>query len=210
MAETVEEFVNKLQADGVKAGQQAAEKIRADAELQAGQLIKDAEEQAKKIIEQARAESEKIRIKTETELKLATRDTILRLQDTLNRALKGVLTAGVTERFNNTEFLGKLVNDVVMQYAQADIKGTGTVTINVTENMQHELAQWAIDVLHRDVTDSETNVDLHGTLSGAGFEYKVSEGTVEITVESVVEFLSGLLGHEVRKIVAAAVTDDNK
>jgi hypothetical protein len=47
-------------------------------------------------------------------------------------------------------------------------------------------------------------IDLRGTLAEAGFAYEIAGGTVEVTVDSVVEVLSEMVGAELRKRVAAA------
>ena len=39
MGETIEAFIEKLQTDGVEAGQEAADKIRNEAEQQANQIV---------------------------------------------------------------------------------------------------------------------------------------------------------------------------
>ncbi len=210
MAETIEAFVDKLQADGVKTGREAAEKIRAEAEQHARHLIEEAQARAEKIIDHADAESGRLRAKTETELKLAARDTVIRLQEALTRALQGLLAAAVADKLNDPEFLQGLLHDIVMQYVRADTEGIRAVTINVSEEMRHQLTHWALQVLHKDLVTSGTSVDLHASLAGAGFEYTVSDGTVEVTVESVVEILSELVGPEVREMVAGAVTGANE
>lgn len=210
MAETIEAFVDKLQADGVEAGREAAEKIRAEAEQHRQQLIHEAQARAKEIVEEADAESQRIRAKAETELELAARDTVIRLQETLNRALQGVLAATAGEVLRDAEFLRELLRDIVMQYVRADIEGTGLITINVSEEMRRELVPWAIQALHQDIAGSGTVVDLHGALAGAGFEYKVTDGTFEVTAESVVESISDLVGPAVRDLVARAVNNGNR
>jgi len=207
MAGTIETFVDKLQADGVQAGQEAAETIRAEAEQQASRLIQEAQEKAKTILAEAEAESEKTRERAQTELRLAARDALVHLQETLTRALRGVLAGAAQEKLSETEFLGELLRDIVMQYVKADTEGTTSVTINVSEEMRHQLTHWAIQALHKDLEGSETSVDLHGTLAGAGFEYKVSGGTVEVTVDSVVEILSQMVSPELRALVARAAAN---
>jgi len=201
MAETIEAFIDKLQADGVQAGREAARKIHAEAEQRAQQLIQEAQARAKEIVERAEAESRRIQERTETELELAARDTVIRLCESLHRALQEVLAAMASEQLGDPEFLRELLHDVVMQYVRADIARDGTITINVSEEMRRRLTHWAIQALHKDLMSSGTGVDLHGSLVGAGFEYKVSDGTVEVTVESVVEVLSELVGPELRAIV---------
>ena len=210
MAETIEAFVDKLQADGVQAGREAAEKIRAEAEQQASRLIQEAQEKAKTIIAEAEAESEKTRDRAETELRLAARDALVYLRETLTRALQGVLAGAAQEKLSEADFLGTLLRDIVMQYVRADAEGTTSVTINVSEEMRHQLTHWAIQALHKDLEDSKTSVDLHGTLAGAGFEYRVSGGTVEVTVDSVVEILSQMVSPELRTLMARATADSDR
>jgi cell division septum initiation protein DivIVA len=65
MAETLKSFIDKLQSDGVIAGEQKARKIQAEAEEKARQIISQAQEQAKKIVEDAHHERESIQSKTD-------------------------------------------------------------------------------------------------------------------------------------------------
>lgn len=207
MAQSIEAFINKLQSDGVEAGETQAAKIRQEAEQQAQQIIQEAEAKAKRIVDDAKAESESTRSRTQTELKLAARDTVNRLQATLTDALKGVLHHEVDAKLADTDFVGALIKDIVDQYVKADIEGTGSVTINVSDEMRHQLADWAVNTLHKSRDEIKTLVDLHGTLKGAGFEYQAIEGTIEVTVDSVVELLSNLVGPEVRKLVQESIKE---
>jgi len=45
---------------------------------------------------------------------------------------------------------------------------------------------------------------LRGTLAEAGFAYDIAGGTVEVTADSVVEVLSGMVGSELRKQIVDA------
>lgn len=209
MAETIEAFVSKLQADGVRAGQAAADKIRAEAEEQAKRIVAEAEVQAKKVMASAEAEREKILSRAETELRLAARDTIVRLQGSLSRALRGILMGAVREKLADSAFIGELLHQILTQYVQADVSGRGGVTINVSSKMREQLAQWAIETLRKDPKTSVFGIDLRGTLKADGFEYMVVDGTVEVTTESVVEVLTGIVGPELKEIVAQAAADDH-
>ena len=203
MTHTIESFINQLQIDGVEAGRQAAEKIRLEAEQQAQNKMAEAAEQARQIVERAQAESEQIRARTETELKLAARDTVLRLQETLNRALRAVLFDSVREKLDDADFLAGLIRDVVLRYAEADAKGQATMAIGVSEDMRQRLLSATATAI-RQTGPAAPQVDLRGTLAEAGFEYAMGAGTVEVTAASVVEVLSELVGSELRKRIAAA------
>lgn len=204
MAQTIEAFVNRLQADGVEAGQAEAAKILALAEQQAQTRLAEAAVEAKRIVAQAEAESQSLRERTETELKLAARDLVLRLQEALNRALQAVLVDAVRERLEHADFLGSLIRDVVLQYATADAAGHSSIVIQVSDAMRQQLLGGAVAALRPEAPGSPP-VDLRGTLAEAGFAYQVSDGTVEVTLGSIVEVLSEMAGTELRKRVAEAV-----
>lgn len=208
MPQTLEAFIDKLQTDGVEAGREAAAKIRAEAEQNAARITADAQAKAATIVAEAEAEAEKIRQRGRTDLELAARDTVVRLQQTLSAAVQEVIRVATRKELADTEFVGTLIRDVVMQYVQSDME-PGTVAVNVSEPMRHKLAEWAIRELHKDVDSDRSRVELHGALTEAGFEYRVGDGTVEVTTESVSAMLSELAGAELRRIIAGAVADDN-
>jgi vacuolar-type H+-ATPase subunit E/Vma4 len=210
MAETIKSFIDKLQSDGVEAGQKAAETIRAEAEAHSRQILQQAEKQANEIIGQAHSESEKLRTRVQTEMKLAARDTVIRLQETLIRILQSLLTVAVQEKLSDMAFIEKLLHQIVMEYVRADVGGKTSITINVSEETRRKLTSWTIQTLQKDAKTERSAVDLRGTLSGAGFEYTVVDGTIEITVDSVVQALSELVGPEVRRMLAAAMADSSE
>lgn len=203
MGETIEEFVAKLQAEGVQAGRQQADRILTQAQEQADRTVADARDQAEKIIAEANAEAQSILQRGHTELKLATRDVAMKLRESLGRAIQVVLARGASEKLQDADFLGKLLHEIVMMYAKADVEGKDTLAINVSADMQDKLADWAISELRREKTDGiRGGFDLKATLAGAGFEYNAGGATVEVTPESVVEMLSQLVGPSLRKMLA--------
>jgi vacuolar-type H+-ATPase subunit E/Vma4 len=207
MAETLKSFIDKLHNDGVQAGEQAREKILAQAQQQAQDIVLQAQNQAKKIVADAQQERESILSKTRTELDLAARDTVNRLQETLTKGLQGVLAAAVQAKLDDVDFVGKVLVEIVKQYVQADTQGAAIITINVPEDMRHKLAEWAIAVFHKspELQEKRKFVDMQGTLKKAGFEYRLSGGTVEVTTDSTVETLMELVSPEVRELIAKAV-----
>ena len=204
MVQTIESFINRLQADGVEAGREAAEKIRAQAEQEAQARIAEAAEQATQLLGQAQAEREEILARTETELRLAARDTVLRLQEALSRVLRAVLLDSVRANLDDADFLAGLIRDVVLSYAEADASGQGPITMNVSDEMRQRLLNGTVAAFRQD-DPAVKRIDLRGTLTEAGFEYKIADGTVEVTVDSIVEVLAEMAGSELRKRLAPAV-----
>jgi hypothetical protein len=79
------------------------------------------------------------------------------------------------------------------------------MTINVNKEMREKLIHWAIETLHDKEHAKARITDLKGTLNQAGFEYSVSGGNVEVTVDSTVDTLNELVRPEIREILNKAM-----
>jgi V/A-type H+-transporting ATPase subunit E len=209
MAETIESFVQKLQADGVQAGQQEAEKIRQAARKEADETLRQAKQEAEKIVAQARAEAEDVLARSKTELQLAARDAALRLREALSRALEAVLAQGAREKLADVSFLGQVMHDLVMLYARSQLAGEAEpLVLNVQPEMRKKLKEWALGEIGQQRVDSLRHAfDLKGTLSTAGFEYKASDATVEVTLDSVVQTLKELVGPSLQEVLDQALAE---
>lgn len=204
MSETIESFVAKLQAEGVEAGRQAAENLRAEAKKQAEQVIKEAEQQAAKTIQAAQRQADSLLDLAKGELNLAARDVVLSLRAALGRSLTAILTAEARDTLSDSDFLANTLHDLILTYAKADIDRSGRIEVNVSPELQAKLADWAIEEISRKAAEAGMSVDLKGTLSSAGFEYTISDATVEVTPESVVETLSELVSPRLREVIETA------
>ncbi len=211
MAESIETFVAKLQNEGVEAGRQEAETIVSGAKTEAERIVADALGQADKIIARAKAEAENLLSRGQTELSLAARDSVLRLQETLSKSLQAILRYQAGETLHDVNFLGKVLHELILLYAKDELASKGGITFNASPELQQELADWALKEIGRDRLDNiGIQMDLHGTLAGAGFEYTVAGATIEVTLDSVVETLTNLVGPELRKVLESAATDTPK
>lgn len=205
MAETIETFVAKLQAEGLETGRQEAEQIKQRAREEAARIVQEAEAQAEKLVADARVEGHNLVERGRTELQLACRDTILRLREALGRAMTSVLSAGTEQALRDVELIGRILHDVVLTYAKADVDGKRRIVINVQPEMRESLANWALEEIKKERMEGlDTSIDLKGSLKSAGFEYAVSGATVEVTRDSVVQMLRDLVGPRLREIIDAA------
>jgi vacuolar-type H+-ATPase subunit H len=203
MAHTVQSFIDTLRTDGVGAGRKAAEEIRREAERQSQQLIQDAQAQAARIVEEAEQERRKALERTRIELAFAARDTMARLRDSLNQAIRRVLEHAASKALDDAEFLQDLIKDVVRAYVQSDATQDRTLEVNVSAPMQQKLADWAIAALRKSGLDDQLAFELRGALSTAGFEYKLSGGTVEVTPAAVVQLLSPIVTPKLQELLVS-------
>ncbi|MHC4563741.1 MAG: hypothetical protein ACYS8X_13350 [Planctomycetota bacterium] len=205
MPETIESFVAKLQAEGVDAGRQEGDKLRSDAQADADRIIAEAKAQAEKILADARTEADNALTRGKTELALAARDTMLKLQEAVNKALQGLVAAAIGEPMADTAFIGKLLHEVIMLYVKDLQEHKEVMGINVPESMRQELSDWAMREIGQAVVEGvRGSVDVRSTLATAGFEYTVSGATVEVTPDSVTQSLTELLTPALREVLSKA------
>jgi len=206
MASTIEEFVSKLQADGVQAGQAEAEKITAQAQKQAEQRIQQAKAEADKIISAAKKEADSSLSKSKTEMELAVRDSIKKLRRVIAAGIEAVLAAPVQEPLQNSDFLSKVLHEMVLEYIKADIAHKPEIKINLQPEMYQKLVAWAIGEIRQAVEGKSARLDLKGNLRKAGFEFTIVGGaTVEVTEDSVVAALADMVGPKLRELLDQAM-----
>ena len=210
MADTIESFVAKLQSEGVDAGNQEAEKIRAEADRHAEQTRAQATQEAERLVEEAKAQAEALLERAKNELSLAARDAATKLRDALNKGLQAILRHGAQAVLEDVDFLSKLLHDLVVVYARAEHDSTTVATINVQAETREKLTQWALKELKTRAEDANLTIDLKGSLDQAGFEYRLEGATVEVTLDSVVEVLSEMVGAQLREILDEAMTGQEK
>ena len=206
MAESLESFVAKLQAEGVQAGRQAAEKIRDEAQAQAKQIVAQARKEAQAIVAEAQGRGKSELDRARTELKLAARDATLRLRDVLNKVLRAVLAQGAKGALSDADFLGKTIHDLAVLYAQADLEGRGGIDVSVSPEIRKKLSAWALhEVADPARRTSKSTINLTAALEQEGFELHVAGSTIEVTLEAVVNTLAELVSPALREVLESAL-----
>lgn len=208
MAQSIEAFVQKLQAEGVQAGKDAADRLRAEAQAEGERIVADARRRAEQIVADADAQARRTAEQQQHELELAARDAVLRLREAVGTAVAQLLRHQAGEVLADRQFLAKLIHDVVTQYAHDDAHREVTVEVRVNKDTADALADWAVSYLgHAHADGKRADIDLKGTLQGVGFEYTAGESTVEVTAESVVAVLQEHMTPRLREILDRAFGD---
>lgn len=211
MADTIETFVAKLQAEGVEAGRKEADEIRAAAQQQADTVVAEARKEADRIVADAEAEARSLLDRGRTELRLAARDATGLLRQALGRALEAVFARAAREKLEDPDFVGRLLHEIVLSYVKADQESQTSLVINVSDEMRDKLMDWALrEISGEDQQKIRGAFDLKGALAEAGFEYTVAGSTAEVTVDSVTETLSQLIGPDLREMIRQAAEEGAK
>lgn len=201
MTESIESFVKKLQSEGLAAGEEAAEKIKNEARLEAGKILEEAGAEAKKILDQAEKEAKGKLLRGQTELELAVRDTLVNLRESIMRVLSELLTRRAEAALSDPTYLGAVIREVIMTYAKADSEQQARIEINLSKDMYAELNDTVFKDLFRELGDEQDRMGLKATLVGAGFEYKINGATIEVSPDSVSELISEMVSPALQEIL---------
>ena len=105
----VENLIQRLRDQGVDAGKEKAESIVLDAQKRAEWIIEEAELEAQQLIDAAKQKSDALRSSGEDALKLATRDALLKLRDTLLGRFSNEVKRVVGQKMDQQAFLEKII-----------------------------------------------------------------------------------------------------
>jgi V/A-type H+-transporting ATPase subunit E len=105
----VDALIERLRNDGVVAGQVEAENIIHDAHKRAERIVSEAQSNAQQLVNKAKADANEINHAAQDALKLATRDAMLKLRDTLLGTFSEEVGRVVGTQMADREFMSKLI-----------------------------------------------------------------------------------------------------
>lgn len=207
MPTNIESFVETLQAEGVDAGNKAAEEIKAQARDKADQIIAQAKANAEQIIAEAQGEADQIKARMDSSLELAARDTLILLREKLGELLSALLKQQVEKELSAEETLSSIMRDVILAQCKPASDAQITAEIHVPQELQSRLLTGAIRELARALKNQNIQTEVKANLAQAGFEYKIEGSTLEVSAESVAALLSDMIDPQLQQILDRAVTN---
>lgn len=105
----VEKLIERLREEAINAGQAKAEDIVLNAQKRAAWIVEEAEQEAQLLLEKARAEAEALKTSGVDALRLAGRDALLKLRDTLLGSFSQEVMRVVGKQMAKSEFIEQLI-----------------------------------------------------------------------------------------------------
>ena len=208
MPESIESFVKKLQDEGITAGKEAAEKIKAKAKLEADRIISDAQAQADQIVTKAKNDANMQIFRMQSELKLAARDTLLKLHEAIGRIISVLLSRKIKKYLSEPAYLGPIIREVIMVYASADALRQSDIEINISDKMGENFSNDILNHLFHELNQEQEKILLQSSLSKDGFEYTIDGATVEVSPESLAEMISEMVSPGLQEILDNAINNN--
>ncbi len=114
----VEALIERLREEGVQAGREEADRIESEARQRAGEILAEAEARAGSIVENARRDAENLRTGGEDALRIAMRDTVLKLKAQLAERMSDQVRRLVAKEMSQEAFLERLILEVAARARQ--------------------------------------------------------------------------------------------
>lgn len=132
----VETLIERLREEGINAGQMKAEDIVTNAQKRAEWIVEEAELEAEKIIADARAEAESIKAAGLDALRLAARDSLLKLRDTLLGTFSREVMRVVGKQMAKEDIIAQLIVTLAGKVrAKAGLDSSPQLTIELPEDI---------------------------------------------------------------------------
>ncbi len=112
MAEELKELIEKIQFEGVKAAEDKALVIEAEARVRADRAVEKAAKEAESMISEAKAEIERLEDGAKNSIKQAPRDTMLSLRKEIYSTLERIV-AGHVHKALSAEELAKMLAEMI-------------------------------------------------------------------------------------------------
>ncbi|MDJ0805080.1 MAG: hypothetical protein QNI97_19560 [Desulfobacterales bacterium] len=131
----VQDLINRLRDDGVRAGQDKADQVLRDARKQAAEIVSQAKAEAEEMLEKARNEIETEKLSAIESLKIAIRDTELKMEAELKATFAAHVKRLVSVEMRDLEFLKQIILAIAGLAAGDKACGEQPVNILLPENL---------------------------------------------------------------------------
>jgi len=114
MDSKIQQLTETIYNEGVEKAREEADAIQKEAKEKAEQIEKDAQKKADKIVEDANGKSEELKKQVDSEIKMTLNQAVSAMKQEITSLITmQVIQPSVKELFSNSDYLKKLISDVV-------------------------------------------------------------------------------------------------
>ncbi|MCC5847420.1 MAG: hypothetical protein JJU29_04925 [Verrucomicrobia bacterium] len=198
MSEHIQPLLDRIHSEGLKKAEAEREALLAKAREEAQSIRATAEREAERLRDQAEKDADATRVRTQTALEQAARDTLLSFRSALNRQLEITAKAAAGAALSSEE----LLTDLLKSLASA---GKGHLALEADEKTAERL-KTLLPALLKEAGNGEGFEVVVNPKIKAGFKLQFSEGAAvaDVTDEAIASWLSAYLRPEVAKLLQPA------
>jgi len=193
----VQELIDKIRKDGIKAANDEAQKVKADAAAEARRIVELAKKEADDILTQSRQEAGRNEKAGQAALQQASRNLVLAFRDEIQSLLKKIVNDNVSASYND-DILKNTLPDLIKNWAA---KGDENVSLLLPENTLNSLHGYFSDKLKNELSKG-VELKPNRKLS-YGFHISNKDGSVyyDFSAEAVTGLLSAYLNPKLASLL---------
>ncbi len=197
MAQEIKDLIAKIQAEGVRAAEEKAGKIKAEADLAARKIIADAKIQAKEIIEQANTETKRLEDSTLSSLKQAGRDLLISLRKEISSMLDRLIKADMHKALTVEELAG-IIGTLIKN---APLSLGSEIIVSLSQHDKEKLEKGFLKQLVQETRKQIILKAAEGINSGFVISFDAGKSIFDFSAQALAEYISGSLRPELAKII---------
>jgi len=204
----VQQLIDRLQQQGVEQGEQLAAETIAEAKGQATRLLQEAQQKSDQIVAEAEQEAERIRKSGEDAIRLAGRDTILKLTEELRENFVRKLQHLIQGDLQDTTFLRELILEIARHSMPPDSDGQVNVEVlhqrgSTAKHLEDEqaLREFVKQLGAETLRDGLTMTLSEHDSPGVRVQFENDQLEVDLTTETMTRLLISNLSPRFREIV---------
>jgi V/A-type H+-transporting ATPase subunit E len=200
MSQQVQELIEKIKTEGMRAADQKAREIEQQAQKNALKIIEEAKHEAQQVIARAKQETQKIQTSAQTSLKQASRDMLISLRKEIGRILQRIVAAKVSDVLT-TQNLASLITEVVKKAVEGNPAG---LDVSVSAKDLQELQEGFLAQLQKEIKKPillKASDDI-----GKGFVISFDQGksNFDFTDVGLADYLGSYLNEQVAALLKEA------
>lgn len=219
-ASGVEALLERLQAEGVKAGEAAAERLIREAEAKAREIREQAEKDATAMVEAARKEATNLERGGKEALRVAMRDAVLELKQALADRFKGEVARLVTQQMRDEDLVRQMVLEVAGRAAReagvaeaeavevllpADVVGLEDLRRDPTDLTEGELGRFVLGSVHELLREGITLGRIDAGAAGIQVRLHDRDIVLDLTEEAVAAVILAHLQPRFRALLEGVI-----
>ena len=191
MDSKIQQLTETIYNEGVEKAREEADAILKEAKEKAEQIEKDAQKKADKIVEDANGKSEELKKQVDSEIKMTLNQAVSAMKQEITSLITmQVIQPSVKELFSNSDYLKKLISDVVKGWMD---KEDFDLNVILPESEREDLEKFFKNNL-ADELNKGLEVSFTKNLK-SGFKIGPSDGSyvISFTDEDFTNFLKSYL-----------------
>ena len=206
MVEDLKSLIEKINQEGIKAAEDKAQEIEAEAKKRGDDIIKRAEEEAEKIVANAKAEVAKMEKSGEESIRQAGRNLIISLRKEIAFMLDGLIKSSVRDELSPGE-MAKIINSLIKNYKD---KETGDIVVLLNKEDLKKIEKTYLTKLKDEVKKGVTLRPSEEIQAGFLISYDSGKSHYDFTDNALAEYMSLYLKPKLSELLKGASSSVSK